>query len=104
MSETFINPRITLDEIIVQTVEAIVDRIIAARSESVCAEQGPMTMTVDELAETLGIAKIKAYELTNTPEFPSFKVGKRILVSRKGLQEWIKKQCNEQTKGQDYFI
>ena len=104
MSESIMNRRITLDDVIMQTVETIVDKIVAARSEDQYTDQGPMTMTVDELAETLGVAKMKAYELTNTPGFPSFKVGKRILVSRKGLQEWIKTQCNEQIKGQDYFM
>lgn len=104
MSESIIDRRITIDDIIMQTVEAIVDRLVAAHSEADYPEKGPMTMTVDELAETLGIAKIKAYELTNTPGFPSFKVGKRILVSRRGLQEWIRTQCDEQIKGQDYFM
>ena len=104
MSESIIDRRITLDDIIMQTVEAIVDKLAVARNDADYAEKGPMTMTVDELADTLGIAKIKAYELTNTPGFPSFKVGRRTLVSRMGLQDWIKKQCDEQIKGQDYFI
>ena len=104
MSESLINHRITLDDIIMQTVEAVIDKLESVRSTAGYTEEGPMTMTVDELASTLGIAKIKAYELTNTPGFPSFKVGKRILISRQGLQQWIRTQCDEQIKGEDYFI
>ena len=104
MSEAIIDRRITLDDIIMQTVEAIVNKLEVRRSDTEYAEEGAMTMTVDELAETLGIAKMKAYELTNTPGFPSFKIGRRILISRRGLQDWIKTQCDEQIKGQDYFL
>ena len=104
MSESIINRRITLDDIIMQTVEELVNRIGITRTESGTNGGISMTMTVDELAETLGIAKPKAYELTNTDGFPSFKVGKRILINRKGLQDWIEKQCNDQIKGRDYFV
>ncbi len=48
-----------------------------------------MTLTVEEAADELQISRSVAYELVKEPDFPSFKIGKRILVNRLGLQRWI---------------
>ncbi len=48
-----------------------------------------MTLTVEEAADELHISRPVAYELVKEPDFPSFKIGKRILVNRLGLQRWI---------------
>ena len=53
-----------------------------------------MAMSVEELA----IGRNIAYELGQQPGFPSFMIGRRVLVSRKGLQDWIDAQCK---KGSD---
>lgn len=52
-----------------------------------------MTMTVEEMAEELHISRPTAYELVKQQGFPAFHIGNRILVSRKGLQDWIDLQC-----------
>ena len=36
-----------------------------------------------------------AYELVKEPDFPSFRIGKRILVNRLGLQHWIDEQSSQ---------
>ena len=54
------------------------------------------TLTVDELANLLKISKPVAYELANRDDFPSFKIGKSIRVSKQGLSEWILKQAASQ--------
>ena len=36
------------------------------------------------------------YQYIHRGDFPSFKLGNRTLVSVAGLQEWIRKQVNEQ--------
>ena len=51
------------------------------------------TLTVDELANLLKVSKPVAYELANRDDFPSFKIGKSIRVSRQGLSEWILRQA-----------
>lgn len=63
------------------------------------AEQTPaqgstprMTMTVEEMGVELGISRTTAYHLAQQPDFPSFMIGKRILISREGLRKWIEKQ------------
>lgn len=46
-------------------------------------------MTVEQLAEYLKISLWTAYELVHKKGFPSFRVGKRILVAKAKLMEWI---------------
>ena len=52
-----------------------------------------MTLSVDELKNELGISRSTAYELIQKPDFPSFTIGRRVLISRDGLKKWIEKQC-----------
>lgn len=54
-----------------------------------------MTLTVEEAADELHLSKPVAYELVHSPDFPSFRIGKRILVNRLGLQRWIDDQSNQ---------
>ena len=54
-----------------------------------------MAMSVEDMAEELAIGRNVAYELVQQPGFPSFLIGRRVLVSRKGLQEWIDAQCKK---------
>ena len=54
-----------------------------------------MAMSVEDMAEELTIGRSIAYQLIQQPDFPSFMIGRRVLVSRKGLQDWIDRQCTE---------
>jgi len=54
-----------------------------------------MAMSVEDMAEELAIGRSIAYQLIQQPDLPSFTIGRRVLVSRKGLQEWIDRQCSE---------
>lgn len=54
-----------------------------------------LTLTVEEAADELHISRPVAYELVKEPDFPSFRIGKRILVNRLGLQRWIDNQSNQ---------
>lgn len=56
------------------------------------------TLTVDELKETLGISRTEAYELVKQDDFPSFRIGKKILISKQGLQQWISRQIEQKTE------
>ncbi len=46
-------------------------------------------LTVEQLAEELQLSRTTAYALVKQAGFPSFTVGKRIMVSRNGLQSWM---------------
>lgn len=48
-----------------------------------------LTVTVPEMAEMLGIGRIKAYELANIKGFPAIRLGKRIVVPVEQLKKWL---------------
>lgn len=50
------------------------------------------TMTVNELQAYLGIGRRQAYELANSKAFPSFRIGRKLLINKDRLSEWMKKQ------------
>lgn len=54
-----------------------------------------LTLSIPEAAEVIGISKTKMYELARTKGFPTIQVGKRILVSAKGLERWVEEQANK---------
>ena len=57
-------------------------------------EDLPLTLSAPEVAEVLGISRAAAYELVRSRDFPSLKVGTRILVPKDKFIRWI----NEQTE------
>lgn len=55
----------------------------------------PLAVSAAEAAWLLGISRPTLYQLLNREDFPSFRVGNRVLVSVAGLQEWIDRQTKE---------
>lgn len=53
----------------------------------------PLTVSAEEAAKLLGISKPLIYQLIGRADFPSFKLGKRTLVSVEGLREWVRGQA-----------
>ena len=54
-----------------------------------------MVMSVEEMGAELGISRASAYALSQQDGFPAFTLGRRILISREGLQKWITAQCSD---------
>lgn len=52
----------------------------------------PLTLSVPEAAAVLGISRAGAYELVHSASFPKVKIGKRILVPKDKLIEWLDAQ------------
>lgn len=50
-----------------------------------------LTYTIPEVAKLLGVNKIAAYKLAKRRDFPAITIGKRIVVPRAALEEWLKK-------------
>ena len=48
-----------------------------------------ITMSVDDMAICLGIGRSKAYKLVQEGIVPAFRIGRRILIPVKMLEEWI---------------
>lgn len=49
----------------------------------------PITLTVDQVGEVLGISRCTAYELVHSKGFPVLRVGRRIIISRAALFKWM---------------
>lgn len=47
------------------------------------------TMSVQDLANMLGISLPKAYELVKQPGFPVIHIGARILIPIDAFKEWL---------------
>ena len=54
-------------------------------------EELPLFMNARQVANALGISKTTAYVLMSDEEFPSIKIGTRILVERSKFKEWVEK-------------
>lgn len=51
-----------------------------------------LTYSIAEAAAVLGISRSRMYDLARSEGFPSFMVGKRTLISREGLGNWVEAQ------------
>lgn len=50
------------------------------------------TYSAPEVAAYLGISRTGAYNLMQAHGFPSFRIGKRVLVTRAALEHWLEEQ------------
>ena len=57
-----------------------------------------MTLTVREAAEMIGISKPKMYELIREGEIPSIHIGKKIVIARQALLDWLTEGDNNGKK------
>lgn len=55
----------------------------------------PLMLSVPDVAKVLGISRAGAYDLAHSKEFPSMKIGNRIIVPKDKFLLWIEKQCGE---------
>ena len=59
----------------------------------VSLEDLPYTLNADQVAAVLGIGRSSAYILMHSADFPTIRIGKRLLVARDRLAEWMDKQA-----------
>ncbi|HON33512.1 MAG: helix-turn-helix domain-containing protein [Thermovirgaceae bacterium] len=48
-----------------------------------------MVFTVPEVAKMLGINVVKAYTLARREDFPSIRIGRRIVVPKDAFHRWL---------------
>ena len=53
----------------------------------------PLTLNAREAAAVLRISKSKVYELARTESFPAVRIGKRVVIPRDKLIEWMNDQA-----------
>ena len=64
-------------------------------SEFTSYDELPLLLNVKQVARLLGISDSGAYELIQEDDFPSLRIGKRIVVPKEELRKWI----SDHTKG-----
>ena len=55
-------------------------------------EQLPITLSANQLAQVLGISRANAYTLMHSKGFPTIQIGKRMVVPKNKLIEWMEAQ------------
>ena len=54
-----------------------------------------ITLTIAEAGALLGISRAHTYELARVGELPSIKLGKRVVVPRRALEQFIENAANK---------
>lgn len=57
-----------------------------------------LILTVTDVQQALGCGKRQAYELANRADFPTIRIGRKIVIPRDAFLRWLDKQT-EQTAG-----
>lgn len=58
-------------------------------------ETNSKTMTVREFCVEYGVGINKGYELINCEGFPMLRVGRKILIIRSKVDQWLEKQVGK---------
>ena len=94
-----------------EQVHQIVDQVLLKLDEAVIPDPEPahlnncisqkaspsrdkISLTIAEAAQLIGISRPKMYELVRTGQFHTVNIGKKILISRQSLMDWLKKGDN----------
>jgi len=48
-----------------------------------------LTLSVEEAGKLLGVSRQIAYQLSRRADFPTLHIGRRVLVPRKQLEQWM---------------
>ena len=85
-----------VETIALQAVKLALQQVPTEHLESSIPQFSP-AMTVAEAAQMIGISKPTMYELIRSKRIHSVNVGKKILVSRQSLLDWLEGRNNEKT-------
>ena len=58
-------------------------------------EQLPIVLNAEQLAQALGISRAGAYQLMHSKGFPTLQIGKRMMVPKEQLLEWLSSKINK---------
>jgi excisionase family DNA binding protein len=79
-----------------QTVSVDIDAVEAESTPGLSPRgvpsDGPLVLPVKDATAHLGIARSSLYELLNTGELPSIRIGRRRLVSREVITRFVSEQ------------
>ena len=52
----------------------------------------PLMLSVPEIAAVLGVSRAASYELARSKDFPSLRIGTRIVVPKDQFIEWVNRK------------
>lgn len=52
----------------------------------------PITLSAEQLAQVLNISRAGAYQLMHAKDFPTLRIGKRMVVPKEQLRQWMDEQ------------
>ena len=58
-------------------------------------QMGPLAVSTTEAAKLLGISRPQVYTLLHREDFPSLRVGGRVLISTEGLRKWVERESQK---------
>ena len=58
-------------------------------------EELPLTLNATQIACVLGISKSCAYALLHRADFPTIRIGRRMIVSKSKFEQWLENQNRE---------
>ena len=58
-------------------------------------DQLPITLCAEEVAQVLGISRAGAYILMRSQDFPTMRIGKRMVVQKDKLLAWMDAKAEE---------
>ena len=53
-----------------------------------------LTLSVEEAGKLLGVSRQVAYQLIHRADFPTLRIGRRVLVPKKQLEAWMDRMTN----------
>lgn len=62
-------------------------------------EELPAMVNADQLSNALGISRAGAYQLMHAENFPTVRIGRRMLVPKEHLCAWVENQIQSNNKG-----
>lgn len=60
------------------------------RSEFKSYDDLPLFLNAEIVAKVLGIAPSSSYELMHEPEFPTLRIGNRMVVPKEKFIQWVR--------------
>ena len=54
-----------------------------------------LSLRVQEAANALGISRAKAYQLIQSRDLPSVRIGNVVRVPKEGLEQWMARQAQD---------
>ncbi|NPV80699.1 MAG: helix-turn-helix domain-containing protein [Firmicutes bacterium] len=56
-------------------------------------KESPLALTVKDVAHELQVSEWQVYELIRQGQLPHVKIGRRKIVPRKALEQWLERRC-----------